>query len=104
MATLSLRLGETLQMKYQEYYKTVHATISKSQAVQYLLIKYLERPSVYSVLEVRELREPMKYSMSLTLPEELQTHLAEFSDKHGLKASEVVRMAIYQELILNGDR
>ena len=101
MPTLSLRLGSTLHTRVQAYCESLSQTMSKSQALQYVLVKYLEHPAEYSVLQVRELREPMAYSLSLTIPEKLQQQVSAFADTHNLKVSEVLRMALYQELIIH---
>ena len=103
MPSLSLRLGKTLNQYYQKYCQTTLSAMTKSQAVQYVLVKYMEQPEIFSVLDVRELREPMEVSMSITVPEELQAQLTAFADQRQLKVSEVIRMAIYRELILHGD-
>ena len=104
MPSLSLRLGKTLNQYYQNYCKTTLSSMTKSQAVQYVLVKYMEHPEIFSELDVRELREPMEVSTSITMPEELQAQLTEFADQKHLKVSEVIRMAIYRELILNDDQ
>ena len=103
MPSLSLRLGRTLNQHYQKYCQAMLGSMSKSQAIQYLLVKYMEHPEIFSVLEVRELREPMEASISVTVPQELQAQLTKFADQKHLKLSEVIRMAIYRELILNDD-
>ena len=78
--------------------------MTKSQAIQYLLMQYLQCPQTYSVLDVRALREPLEHSITIMLPEELQHQLLDMAAGKRLKVSEVLRMAIYQELIIHGNQ
>lgn len=101
---MSVRLGKTLYDGCMAYCAGLGPSVSRSQAVQYLLVRYLEKPQIYSELRVRVLREPMPFALSLVLPEKLHRQVTEFAGAQQVKISDVFRMAMYQELIVNGNR
>ena len=99
--TLSLRMGSSLYRSFQAYCQGPGKQLNRSQAFQYLIASYLKAPQIYSPLTVRELREPMVHAVSLSLPEGLHQQICGFAGERGLTISQVLRFAVYQELIIN---
>ena len=72
---------------------------SRQQALIYAVTAFLSRPTVYSKLDIKALREPMKNLVSMELTQSTYDKMSGFCLDNGLSISEVVRMAVYQEVI-----
>lgn len=72
---------------------------SRQQAISYAVAAYLSRPIVYSKLDIKALREPMKNLVSTELSQSAYNTLSGFCASNSLTISEAIRMAVYQEVV-----
>lgn len=60
---------------------------------------YLARPQIYQKLDEKALREPVNQKVSILIPTALYNQVSSFASEHKLTLSEVIRMALYQEVL-----
>ncbi len=74
----------------------------KSDAAQIIIAGFLQRPTFYSKLDIQVLREPLTKMFTTTVQQQLLAKLSDFAHENGCSVSEAFRMAVFQELIVNG--
>jgi len=72
---------------------------SRQEKICVALWSFLRRPHIYSKLEKLELREPVTEIVSVLVPDRLYNEISEYADSQGISLSEVIRMALYQEVV-----
>lgn len=72
---------------------------SRQEKICVALWSFLRRPHIYSKLEKLELREPVTEIVSVLVPDRLYIEISEYADSQGISLSEVIRMALYQEVV-----
>lgn len=72
---------------------------SRQEKICVALWSFLRRPHVYSKLDKLELREPVTEIVSVLVPDRLYIEIARFAESQGISLSEVIRMALYQEVV-----
>lgn len=98
MPPIRIRYSERME-KAVDSFAVSSDFLSKAKSVEYIMLRYLNSPVVYSELEIFELREPSLRSLSIELSKEISDLITGFANSHGITVSSAIRMAIYQELI-----
>lgn len=98
LRTITWRCSDYLLAKVDDFCLAGFAA-SRQQALSYCVTAFLDHPTVYSKLDIKELREPMKRLVSMELSQSTYNTLSSFCASNGLTISEVIRMAVYREVV-----
>lgn len=98
MPPIRIRYSERMEQAVDNFVEN-NDFLSKAKSIEYIMLRYLKSPVVYSELEIIELREPSLKTLGVELSKEITDLITGFANSHGITVSSAIRMAIYQELI-----